>query len=110
MKTLFDASALLTISDEGMTDHRSILSCGVIPWTAISGIDLVQRGRDKILLVRVTNPEKLIARQSLWKRLFLKEVRSRYGTPVIISQSAIAYDIDQLLEELRPRLAERAVF
>src|ERR1700743_1934297 len=83
IKTLFGKNTLLRISDAGVEDNLSIVSCGSIPWNEISGLALSGAGKDtnvvkpKFFLVKLNDPEKIIAKQAFWKRHILKKYLQR---------------------------------
>jgi hypothetical protein len=104
IKTLFDRSAMLTVSDTGLDDSLSIFSCGHIPWTCITGTELRQALKTNFLLVKVKNPEALIAGKGFWKKYTLNRYVKRYGTPVILSEGRMKYNLlllhDRILQEI----------
>jgi hypothetical protein len=100
IKTLFDGRARLIITPEGMDDQRSIFSCGMIPWSDVRGVELYQMRRTKILVVRMADAEALMKAQPFWKRVFLREMSKKFGTPVLVSQSSVNYDLGVLHDEL----------
>ncbi|HLZ89781.1 MAG TPA: STM3941 family protein [Puia sp.] len=101
IKTLFDGRARLVISAEGIDDRRSIFSCGMIPWSDITAIELYRRRKMKVLVVRLINAEAVLAAQPFWKRVFQREMSKRFGSPVLVSQSSVHYDLLLLHDELR---------
>ena len=101
VKTLFDKNACLRITGEGIDDHLSIFSCGKVSWREIEGIPLRRTIlKTRFLSIRVTDPDRLIARQPAWKKHMLKKYLRKWGTPVIISEYRITTGLDQLLRTL----------
>ncbi len=108
-KTLLDKSAAINFTDEGVDDKRSIFSCGAIPWKRIAAVDLGHLRRMKFLVIRVDDPEGFVRMQPRWKRLFLNETMKRFGSPVVISQLWVRYDLTVLWESLQPYVAGRQI-
>ena len=100
LKMLFDQRAQLTITAEGLDDRRSIFSCGMIPWSAVRAVELYQGRKIKVLVFRMADAEALMAAQPFWKRVFLKEMSKRFGSPVLVSESSVKYDLTVLQSEL----------
>ena len=105
IKTLFDKKAGVEFTDTGMNDKRSIFSCGLITWDKVANLELVQVRKTMILLVLVEDPAGLIAGQPWWRKLFLKEIYRRFGTPVAISEHWLDHDLMSLWRTLQPFFA-----
>jgi hypothetical protein len=95
-RRLIDDKAVLTIDDDGIHDKLSLLSCGDIPWSVITRSEIRYKFRQKLLVVSVRDPEQFLARKNFILRKISRRLVKRIGTPVVISQKTIAYDIDEL--------------
>lgn len=108
LKTLFDKSAMLVVSDTGLEDSLSIFSCGHIPWTSITGAEIRRALNTDFLMVTIANPAQVIAGKGFWKKYTLNRYMKRYGTPIVLSQSRIEYDVkslhDLILNEMTANL------
>jgi hypothetical protein len=100
IKTMFDKSALLTISDNGINDNLSIFSVGNISWTDITDIKITTAIKTNFLVIGVTDPQLFIKRNSKLKQQPLKSVLKKVGSPIVISQKRIDYDLTDLKEIL----------
>jgi hypothetical protein len=104
LKTLFDPSAKLVLSDAGLDDNTGILSCGFIPWSEVKGTQLVKVFNSEMLLVAVQDPGKIVARQNAWKRMHLRRMVRRLGTPVAISSIKIKTDLREVEKWIQARI------
>ncbi len=96
LKTLFDKNAALTITDEGINDNLSIFSVGDISWTEITDIKVMTALKTNFLVVGVTNPQSFIDRKSIFKRRTLKKFLKKFGSPIVISQKRVDYNLNDL--------------
>jgi hypothetical protein len=99
-KTTFNKNAALTITDNGITDNLSIFSVGNISWTEITDIKIMTAFKTDFLVVGVANPQLLINRKSKLKQLTLKSFLKRFGSPIVISQKRVDYNLSDLKEVL----------
>ena len=100
IKTMFDKSAMLTISDNGINDNLSIFSVGNINWTDISDIKITTVLKVNFLVIGVTDPQSFIDRKSKLKQRTLKSFLKKFGSPIVITQKRIDYDLTDLKEIL----------
>jgi len=96
VKTVFDVNAALTISAGSIKDNLSILSCGEFLWTEISSVEIQNRFKSDFILIKLIDPNPLLSKQRFWKRYILKKWLKAYGTPIVISQWRIKYDLNEL--------------
>jgi hypothetical protein len=106
-KKLFDSKPGLVINEEGITDNASGFTFGSIPWTDIENIEMIQIGRQKLIMVLVHNPEEYISRQTnpIMKKMAAMNYSS-YKTPISITANTLKYDLDGLYSLLSGRLSE----
>ena len=100
LKTMFDKTAVLTINENGINDNLSIFSVGNISWTDITGIKIITALRTNFLVIEVTDPQSFIDRKIKLKQRTLKSFSKRFGSPIVISQKRIEYDLVELKEIL----------
>ncbi len=56
-----------------------------IEWRNITGVEIKEIRRTKILLVFINNPEELINKESMWKQRLMRLGLKMYGTPISLS-------------------------
>ena len=100
IKTMFDKSAVLTITESGINDNLSIFSVGNISWTDITDIKITTALKTNFLVIGVTDPHSFIDRKSKLKQRPLKSFLKRFGSPVVISQKRIDYELTDLKQIL----------
>jgi hypothetical protein len=109
MKTLFDRSAGLTLSETGIHDNLSIFSLGHLPWQDVTGAEIIRVSRFDLLIIHLADKEKYMAKKKHIIRRTLKNYATRYGSPVVISRKRIDYDLQQLREEITGRVNSHAL-
>ena len=100
LKTTFNNDAVLTINENGINDNLSIFSVGQINWTEITNIKIATALKTNFLVIHVTNPESFINRKSKLKQRPLKSFLKKFGSPVVISQKRVDYELNDLKEKL----------
>ncbi len=96
IKTKFDKNALLTISDTGLNDNLSIFSCGKISWDDILTAEIVKAFKADFLVVKVLNSNKYLADKNFAQRFVLKKFIKKWGSPIIISEKRVVYNLNEL--------------
>lgn len=97
LQKLGDKNAGLTLNKEGITDNATTISLGFIAWKNISKIEINEK--EKLILVLVKKPAELIsqAKNKAVKQL-LKQNMTLYKTPVIIEAKYLSCSFEQLKE------------
>ena len=91
----------LIIDDLGLSDNSSGVSGGQILWSDISNISVLEIHRQKIIMLKVKNPEDYINRQtSAFKRKIMKMNFSMYGTPLSITSNGLKISFNDLYKLL----------
>lgn len=105
---LFDNKPGLVVSAEGITDNCSGFTFGLIPWADIEDINVLEMGKQKLIMILVSDPDEYINRQSnsIMKKM-AKMNNSSYGTPISITANTLQYDVEELYSLLRGRLEAR---
>ena len=96
IKTRFDKSAMLKISDTGLNDNLSIFSCGEISWSEISGVEILEAFKADFLVVKVFDPGKFLIDKNFVQRYILKKYIKKWGSPVVISEKRVNYNLKEL--------------
>jgi len=104
IKTLFDKRAGLTISDSGLNDNLSILSFGEIPWRDITGVQIKRYFFVNFLVLYLADNKKYLVKSNYVQKFILKSHIRKMGSPVVISEKRIAYDIHELKKVLLSHL------
>lgn len=102
-----DKKAGLIINRQGIIDNSSGVSAGLIPWTDIQEITIVQVMHQKFLMVIVKNPQEYLYRvASPVKRSAMKMNYKSYGSPISISANALQTDFDKLHKLMNEKMNE----
>lgn len=104
-KKLGDNSPGLIISNEGILDNSSEVSAGQISWTDIEDISVIQIHRQKLIMIKVKNPQDFIDKQkNTLKRKMMALNYKMYGTPLSITSNGLKISFDELLTTLNNKL------
>lgn len=97
LKKLFDKKPGLVFNDSGIVDNASGVSAGLIPWSEVVGSEIFEIQKQKMLIIKVKNPQKYIERSGLLKRALNKANYKMCGSPIAISSSTLKIDFSELL-------------
>ncbi len=100
VKILFDKNAGLEITDKGIIDNLSIFSVGEISWQEITEIKVATTIKVSVLTISVKNPQVFCSRINFLKRVAIKRLIKKFGTPVFISQTRVDYNLNDLKDLL----------
>src|SRR5262249_22591864 len=104
-KKLGDNSPGLLISDKGILDNASGVSAGQILWSDIEDISVIEIHSQKLIILKVKNPQEYIDKQaSGFKRRLMTMNYKMYGTPLSITSNGLKISFDELLSTLTNRL------
>lgn len=92
--------ASVIVDQSGIHDHASLSAVGFVPWHEVRRYRTRVVGTEPMLTITVTEPEAVLARVSLPRRLLIRMNRRMTGTPVNIPQIALPIRVDELLQEL----------
>jgi hypothetical protein len=107
MRKLPDNKPGLIIDDTGLVDNSSVLSAGHILWTDIENISVIEIHRQKLIMLRVKNPQHYIDKQtSLFKRKSMELNNKMYGTPLSITANGLKTSFDELLSIITKKFQE----
>jgi len=98
IKKLFDTKPGLVFNNIGIVDNTSVALVGIIPWADISGAAPLEFNKQKMLVVRVKNPEKYVAQGNIVQRLIVKANHKFYGSPIIFTSTILNVDASELAE------------
>lgn len=107
IRKLSDTEPGLIIDDAGLYDNSSGLSAGHILWTDIENISVFQMQKQKLLMVKVKNPQDYIDRQTnFFKRKSMELNLRMYATPVSIATNGLKIPFTELLDLVTQKLQE----
>jgi len=98
IKKLFDKKPGLVFNSIGIIDNSSGVSAGLIPWSEISGFDIYEVHKQKMLVIFLKNPEKYIEMGNTIKRHINKVNFKLCGSPIVITSNALQINFDELLK------------
>lgn len=97
LKKLFDKKPALVFNNSGIVDNASSASAGLIPWSEIVGAQIFEIQKQKLLIIKVRNPQKYIARGNSLKQTLNKANYKMVGSPISISSNTLAIDFSELV-------------
>jgi hypothetical protein len=102
---LLDASPALILDDQGLTNNSGILGSSFVPWSEITGFQVHQIKRQRILYVLLRDPSSYLSTLTPFKRRLLKATLSIGPSPIAISSNLLSVRTDDLMEDLNARLS-----
>lgn len=98
VKTRFNKNAALTISETGINDNLSIFSCGKIPWSEISDVEIKRAFNADFLVIKLFNNDKYLTDKNIIVKNVLNKWIKKWGSPIIISEKRVDYNLTRLRE------------
>jgi len=96
MKTKFDKNAGFGITETGVLDNLSLFSCGEILWSEISTAEMANMLGVHVLVIKVRNPHQFLTGKNLITRYMLKKYIKKWGSPIVVSEKRVNYDLNEL--------------
>ena len=107
LSQLFVKKPGLIIDKSSLTDHSSGVSAGQIFWTDIEKISVLDIYRQKIIMLKVKNPQEYIDRQkNVFKRKMMQLNYKTFGTPLSITSNGLKVSFNVLLADLTCKFEE----
>lgn len=97
LRKLFDKRPGLVLNSSGIIENSSSVSAGFIPWSEIVGAEIFQVHRQKMLIIKVINPEAYIERGNALKRLANRANYKMCGSPIAITSNTLKISFPELL-------------
>ena len=97
IRKLFDKKPGLVLNSAGIIDNSSGLAAGFIPWSEITGAEIYEVHRQKMLIIKVRNPEEFIQRGNVLQRAMVKMGSKMSGSPIAITSNTLKINFPQLL-------------
>jgi hypothetical protein len=97
VKKAFDKKPGLVLNSVGIFDNSSGISVGAIPWSEITGFSIFEIQNQKMLVVKVLDPDKYINNANAFKRMINKANFKMCGSSIVISSNALKVNFNELL-------------
>lgn len=98
IKNLFDKKPGLVLNSSGIIDNSSAFAAGFIPWSDILGAEeYMLSKKQKMLVIKVINPETYIARGGPLRRMLKKTSYKMRGSPIAITAGTLKMDFPDLV-------------
>lgn len=102
-KKLFDKTPGLVIDDNGIMNNLGFSTGFFIPWSNITGFEVMKVRSTKLLLIFINNADELIKKESKLKQKIMIFSNRTYGTPISIGSGTLQIKFDQLEKLLTDR-------
>jgi hypothetical protein len=96
LKKLLDKKPALVFNDSGIVDNVSSASAGFIPWSDVVRAEIFELPKHKMLVIKVRDPQKYIARGSALRRSLNKTNYKTVGSPISIYVNLLEIDVAEL--------------
>lgn len=97
LRKLLDKKPGLVLNSSGVMDNASGMSAGLIPWSEVVGVDVFEVEKQKMLIIRVSDPRKYVERGGPIRRAINKANYKVGGNPIAVASSALKIDFPELL-------------
>ena len=96
-RKLFAKGPGLVLNSSGIVYNPKDTAEGFIPWTDISGAEVFEVRRTKMLVVKLKDPQKYIERGSSLKQTLSKASYNMCGSPISINSGTLKMSFAELL-------------
>ncbi len=98
-KKVFDEKYGLIIDKNGITDNSNATSIGLVKWTDIIGIRVLEVVNQKFILIDVSNPEDYLGlKKNGIGKMAMKANYNKYGSPISITANSLKADFEVIRE------------
>ena len=97
IKKFFDKKPGLILDASGIVDNSSGASAGLIPWSDIQGFGIHEIQKQKLLIIKLADPEKYIQAGGSMKRALNRMNLKLCGSPIAISSNALKINFSELV-------------
>ncbi len=105
---LFDTRPGLIIDNYGIQFDKGLNKTRpTIAWRTITGFEITEIKRTKILLVFINNTEEIINQEGKWQQKLMRLGLKMYGTPISISTGTYKCGFNELVKILTDRWNEQ---
>ena len=103
LKPYTDRTAGITINETGIDDKISIFSTRYIPWNNVLGAKIIRTAVINLVVIFLRADREILLAQPYWKRYFLQKWKKKWGSPIVISEKRISYDILSLTKTINSK-------
>jgi hypothetical protein len=96
LKKLFDKKPALVFNNSGIVDNASSVSPGFIPWSEVVGAELWEMQKQKLLIVKVRDPQEYFERGNPLRRKLNQANHKMVGSPISIHSNALKIEFSEL--------------
>lgn len=97
---LISPQPAVVIDNTGLHDHASMIAAGFLPWHEIDTVVNVSFGAQRMLSIRLTDPEATLTRAKPLPRLAMRANRRLTGSPAAIPQIILPITVTKLKTEI----------
>lgn len=97
IRKIFDKRPGLVLNSAGIIDNSSGLAAGFIPWSEITGAAIYEVRRQKMLIIKVRNPEEFIQRGNIFQQAMVRMGSKMSGSPIAITSNTLQINFPELL-------------
>ncbi|MCK0114656.1 STM3941 family protein [Gelidibacter sp. F63206] len=109
-KKVFDKKFGLIIDKNGITDNSNATSIGLVKWTDIIGIRVLEVVNQKFVMIDVSNPEYYIdLKKNRFGKMAMKANYTKYGSPISITANSLKADFKELKEIIEKQFEKNAL-
>ena len=114
-KSIFNKDTGLLINEDGIYNNPGVIYTGKLQWLDITKVEVVQTKKYNIrfMLMNLTDNNKYLEGRNFIQKYFLEKSIKRKGTPVIIYERSIIYNLDDLAKfifSIRPGVVGQLLF
>ncbi|CAM3301855.1 STM3941 family protein [Aequorivita lipolytica] len=109
-KKVFDKKFGLIIDKNGITDNSNATSIGLVKWTDIIGIRVLEVVNQKFVMIDVSNPEHYIGlKKNGIGKMAMKANYNKYGSPISITANSLKADFKEVWEIIEKQYEKNAL-
>jgi len=97
IKKFLEKKPGLVLSAAGIEDNSSAVSAGLIPWSDIQGFGIHEIQKQRMLVIKLADPEKYIRAEGSMKQALNRMNTRICGSPIAISSNALKINFDELV-------------
>ena len=97
IRKFFDKKPGLILGASGIVDNSSGAAAGLIPWSEIQGFGIHEIQKQKLLIIKLADPEKYIQAGGSMKRALNRMNLKLCGSPIAISSNALKINFNELV-------------
>ena len=92
---------VLQIDEEGYLDRSSLATPGRIFWSEVAAVSIASVGSQRFLEITVADPEAVLRRASLVRRVVMRANRAAGFATVTLAETMLPYPLETLIETMR---------